>query len=128
MTSVGYVTEVKGDMAKVRFIRESACGGNCSSCGGCNAKTIEKWLKNSLNVNAGDKVIIKTSSEKILFSAFILYILPLVMFFSFYIILNIFLNEIISLLSGTLAFFLSFMIAKKYGNGLKIEYEMERLA
>ena len=128
MTSVGYILEVKGDMAKVRFIRESACGGNCSSCGGCNAKPIEKWIKNTLNVNCKDKVIIKTNSEKILFSAFVLYILPLVMFFSFYIILNIFFSEIISLLSGILAFFLSFFIAGKYGNRLNIEYEMERLA
>lgn len=128
MTSVGYIIDVKGNMANVRFMRESACGGNCSSCTGCAAKPIERWIENTLNVNKGDKVIVKASSNKILFSAFILYILPLVMFFAFYILIDIFFTDVISLISGALAFFLSFMIAKKYGNGLKIEYEMERLA
>lgn len=128
MTSVGYVIDLKGNMAKVRFLRESACGGNCSSCAGCATKPIEKWIENTLDVNCGDKVTVKTSSNKILFSAFMLYIFPLILFFVFYIIFNIFLSEVISLVIGVLAFFLSFIVAKKYGNKLKIEYEMERLA
>ncbi len=128
MTSVGYITELKGNMAKVRFIRESACGGNCSSCTGCATKPIERWIVYTLNADKGDKVIIKSGSNKILFSAFILYILPLIMFFALYIFIDMFFSEIISLVGGVFAFFLSFVIAKRYGNGLKIEYEMERLA
>lgn len=128
MTSVGLVVELKGDMAKVRFVRESACGGNCSSCQGCSVKPLEKWIDNTLDACVGDKVLVKSSSKRILFSAFVMYIFPLIMFFSMYILVNSFFKESISIISGVFAFLISFAIAKRYGNNVKIECEMERLA
>ncbi len=35
MEQTGFVTEINGDVAKVRVDRESACGGNCAGCHGC---------------------------------------------------------------------------------------------
>ena len=124
MTGTGFVREVKGNMANVRFFKESACGGNCSACGGCKSKPIDRWIENTLALSVGDKVEVESSSKDILLSSFILYILPLIMFFTAYIICFDFFSEAISLIAGVIAFFLSFLIARKYGNKLNIKFEM----
>ena len=124
MTNSGYVLEIKGNMALVRFLRESACGGNCASCGGCASKPIEKWIENTLDVSKGDTVYVKSSSGKILWSAFILYIVPLIMFFIGYYISCIFLSEKSSSIIGVIAFFMSFIIVKRYGSSLDVKFEM----
>ena len=86
MISAGLVREVKDNKALVRFIRESACGGNCASCGGCGAKPIDVWIDNTLSLVPGEKVEVNTPSSRILLSAFITYILPLIVFMSAYLL------------------------------------------
>lgn len=124
MTNIGFVREINKNMAKVRFLRESACGGNCSSCGGCKSKPVDRWIENTLNVDVGDKVEVKSDSGKILKSAFVLYIIPLIVFFAGYFITSLFCKELVSSLAGVLLFFMSFIIARKYGSNLNIEFEM----
>lgn len=126
MTNIGFVRDINGNMAHVRFLRESACGGNCSSCGGCKVKPVDRWIENTLDAKIGDKVEVKSESSKILLSAFILYIIPLVMFFAGYFITISFAGEGVSSLFGVILFFLSFLIAKKYGNNLNIKFEMTK--
>lgn len=126
MTSTGFVKELDGNMATVRFIRESACGGNCASCSGCKSKPVDVILINTLSLEVGDKVEIESDSNKILKSAFVLYILPLIVFFSAYILLNGCFGEVIGILAGFFGFFLSFVAVRKYGKKLDIKYEMVR--
>ncbi|MBO5364185.1 MAG: SoxR reducing system RseC family protein [Clostridia bacterium] len=35
MEQIGYVARIEDGIAKIRVDRESACGGNCSTCHGC---------------------------------------------------------------------------------------------
>ena len=68
-------------LAKVIIQRESACGHSCSSCGGgCNdSNSIILELENVLNAQVGDYVIIESKASTILKSAFIAYIMPLIL-------------------------------------------------
>ena len=84
MDQRGYVSASDEKLAKVIIQRESACGHSCSSCGGgCNdANSIILELENVLNAQVGDYVIIESKSSTILKSAFIAYIMPLILMIS----------------------------------------------
>ena len=88
MISTGKVIEVYDDKAKVLFIRESACGGNCSSCAGCGGRTLTAEVINCINAKPGDKVLVESKTSKVLLSAFLVYIFPLVVFILCYVLLN----------------------------------------
>ena len=38
MINVGKITELSDKTAKIKIMRDSACGSNCQSCGGCELK------------------------------------------------------------------------------------------
>ena len=79
MQQRGFVSIADDKQARVIIRRESACGGNCGSCGGgCDdSKSITLDLDNTLSAKVGDYVIIESKSSTILKSAFIAYIMPL---------------------------------------------------
>lgn len=79
MQQRGFVSTIKGNLARVIIQRESACGHSCSSCGGgCNdSNSIILELENTLDARVGDYVIVESKSSTILKSAFIAYIMPL---------------------------------------------------
>ena len=126
MISVGLVCDVKDDKALIRFPRQSACGGNCASCGACGAKPIDMWIDNTLSLLPGDRVEIETDSKKLLFSAFVTYIFPLLVFFSFYLMFCAFLNKIAGIISGIIGFGISFFFVRLYGKKINVTHEMIR--
>lgn len=81
MQQRGFVSTVNGNLARVIIQRESACGHSCSSCGGgCNeSNSIMLDLENTLDAKAGDYIIVESKSSTILKSAFVAYIMPLMM-------------------------------------------------
>lgn len=79
MNQVGYVSKIEKDMAIVNIKRASACGDNCSSCGGkCNMPVVKVKIKNILNSKPGDYVMISSNTKLIMKAAFIVYVLPLI--------------------------------------------------
>lgn len=38
MNNTGKVTEITDSSVKIKIVRDSACGGNCQSCAGCELK------------------------------------------------------------------------------------------
>ena len=124
MTKLGFVREIKGNMAYVRFLRESACGGNCSSCGGCGTKPFDKWMENTLELNVGDKVEVETDNNKILLSAFMVYIFPLLLFFISAFSVSFLWGNFVGTIAGIVVFFLSFIITKKYGDKSEVIFRM----
>ena len=84
MTQTATVTRIlNGGMAEIAVRRKSACGGNCHACGGCSdAKIVKVSAKNSAAV--GDEVIVSSETSGILKAAFVVYIIPIILFFAFY--------------------------------------------
>ncbi len=70
-------------MAELAVRRDTACG-DCATCGGCNAGTVRVTVANSLHAAVGDKVVIETATRTVILIAALVYLLPLLMFFTGY--------------------------------------------
>lgn len=86
MTQEATVSEILEDgYAMVSVKRQSACGGNCKSCGACMySRTLVVKAKNSVCADVGDEVVIKSKSSDVLGLAALVYLLPLVTLFAGY--------------------------------------------
>lgn len=81
MQQRGFVSKTDEKMARIIIQRESACGHSCSSCGGgCNdSNSIILEIENTLDAKAGEYVIVESKSSTILKTAFVAYIMPLIL-------------------------------------------------
>ena len=81
MRQTGTVTGLLPDgFAEVTVNRGTACSGNCSSCGGCGAEsgTVNIIVaENSMGAVPGQRVIIESSTGKVMKAAILAYILPI---------------------------------------------------
>ena len=70
--------EINGD-ALIRVYQKSACGHDCTNCGGvCGAKkSITVQARNPLQARPGDLVTVETATGRILRAAALVYLLPL---------------------------------------------------
>ena len=85
MTEIGVVKNVMNDTAEVAVVKKSSCGENCKSCsGGCRLSENIVSAKNTIGAKIGEVVEIEASSKAVLGRAFLIYILPLAVFFAAY--------------------------------------------
>ena len=103
MREEGIVKSVSGELCEVVVRRKTACGDNCASCtGACRMNFGQVTAKNPICAKAGDCVIIEMESKKVLLSAFLVYIMPILVFFvSFFSVQRIYKSS--SLASGIAA-------------------------
>lgn len=81
MKKRGFVSKVNEDSINVVVIRESACGGNCASCGSCESKPIDLTLKTDKNYCVGDIVELEIDDSKYVGLLVLMYLLPLIALF-----------------------------------------------
>jgi sigma-E factor negative regulatory protein RseC len=68
--------------AEVEVLRGTSCGDACGSCQVCKyASKIKVEAKNNISARVGDRVEIETNSGDIYSAAFLVYVMPLVLFF-----------------------------------------------
>lgn len=82
---------LSGDYAEIEVQRQSACGHDCSHCGGCGApqERIQAVAKNAVDAKVGDIVTIEGENKEIMRMAAIVYTLPLILFFVFFVIASL---------------------------------------
>ncbi|MCD8356333.1 MAG: SoxR reducing system RseC family protein [Clostridia bacterium] len=76
-----------GNQAELTVHRQTACGHDCSNCGGCGeivTKPIIVVADNSIGADVGDSVIITGSSKQVLGLAAVVYLVPFILFFALY--------------------------------------------
>lgn len=78
MVGKGKIVKTCGNTATVRIRKSSACGHDCGECRVCNNPEIDVEISNPINAKPGDTVTIGTDTGKVLFSAFLLYIVPVI--------------------------------------------------
>lgn len=88
METKGIVKEKSGNSVVVSVIREGACGGNCSSCGGCGSTVVKVRAENTAGADIGDEVVLESDSKAVFFAAFVTYILPVIVFFAVFSVLS----------------------------------------
>ena len=77
-----------GGRAEIAVKRKSACGHDCSKCGGgCSEMLVQSEVKavasNPLGAQPGDTVRVESRSGQVLWIAAVVYLLPLLLFFVF---------------------------------------------
>lgn len=129
MKNIGIISEINGKKAKIKVLRETACGGNCASCSGCELKNhfidadIEKEFDFSPKV--GDSVQI-TMDDKLFYTYAILGYGIFVVFLIAGAVLgwNFYKNENSAIIGGALGIVVSFcvvkLIFKNKKTGLKV--------
>lgn len=100
--------------AQVICIRESACSGDCHKCSGCGAakETILVTADNPIGAGVGDLVQVRSETGLVLKAAVVLYMMPLVLFFTGYAMGAAF--QISGAVTGSLAFVLSVILIILY--------------
>ena len=92
MTQNAVVKELSGDgWATIEVRRVSACGHDCSQCGGGCAELAKSGpvtvlARNPVGARPGDRVVVESATKSILGFAAVVYLLPLVLFFAGYFI------------------------------------------
>lgn len=136
MKNIGIISEINGKEAKIKVLRESACGGNCASCSSCELKNhfidadIEREFDFSPKV--GDKVQI-TMDDKLFYTYAILGYGIFVVFLIAGAVLgwNFYKNENSAIIGGALGIVAGFcavkLIFKNKKTGLKVSKTEEKL-
>lgn len=87
MTQSAIVKRILGDgYAEVHVERISACGKSCASCaGGCaDKKIISVRALNIARAKPGERVVIESSTQRVLGAAVLVYFVPILFFFAAY--------------------------------------------
>lgn len=127
MEQIGFVVATEKDIAKIIVGRASACGENCASCGSsCNTQGVSLEIKNTLGAKPGDYVELKSQTSRIIKSAIIVYLFPLLaMIVGIVFGINIFKNanfesyETYGFIVGLVFLGLSYIILKLVDNKIK---------
>ncbi len=115
MKQIGKIIKTDGEFAFAQVEKESSCSGDCSSCSMCNmGKTRTVKVYNKCRANEGETVYIVLETKKSLFLAFILYVMPLILFFLSYAAFESEVISVILMISGFFIFsFLGNLLSKK---------------
>ena len=91
MTQIATVEKIlRGGRAEISVPRKSACGHDCEECAGCGmtGAAIRARAKNNADAQPGDKVVVESSTKKLLGVVALVYVLPVACF-----LLGYFLSE-----------------------------------
>lgn len=83
MTQIATVEEIlSGGYAVISVPRKSACGHDCEECAGCGmtGAAIKAKARNKAGAQPGQKVIVESSTKKLLGVVALVYMLPVVLF------------------------------------------------
>lgn len=83
---------LSGNRVEILVRRTSACGHDCSSCGGCASMVrgpeVTAVAEDALGACPGQRVQVESSTGRVLGLAAILYLFPFVVFFAAYFLLR----------------------------------------
>lgn len=130
MTQIATVEKlIDATHAEIAVMRESACGHDCGGCIGCggDARAIRAVARNYVKALPGDKVIVESSTRKIMRIVFIVYVVPFICFFAGYGAVSGFLRlgDGISGFCGALAFLIGLLPAWTYNRRVKASGSMQ---
>ena len=128
MTQSGIVTALLPDgRASVSVERQTACGGNCASCGGCSYKNVLTAIaENRVGAIVGDRITLRSRTKGVIGAAALVYLLPILTFLVGYLLSAAFgAGEGVSILASVLCLLLGCGLAawlgRKRRNAIRFE-------
>ena len=91
MTQIATVEKILGGgFVEISVPRKSACGHDCEECAGCGmtGAAIHARARDQVGVKPGQKVVVESSTKKLLGVVVLVYVLPVILF-----LLGYFLSE-----------------------------------
>lgn len=89
MTQIATVERLlAGDYAVISVPRKSACGHDCEECAGCGVSGASVYARasNPIGAQPGQKVVVESSTKKMLRIVVLVYLIPVVLFLAGYVI------------------------------------------
>lgn len=114
MNKIGIIENVEGTKITVQIERDSSCGENCAMCNACPGKNMMITLDTDIKFSTGDKVKLETNTKYVLLSAFIVYILPIILLIAGYAVHTLYLGLILMVISFIILFFIDKKINTKH--------------
>lgn len=120
------VSFIEGDYAFLETGRGVASCNKCSARSSCASVTLVKRseshlrIKNSLNLKAGDTVILGLSTDKLLFGTVLIYLLPLFALFVCAAVGKHLGGELYSAIAGICGLFVSLFLIRKFVKQKKV--------
>ncbi len=90
MKNTATVEKIENNCVVVSYIRRGACGENCAVCNSCTAQKIYTKAYCDIKVDLGDSVIVESSTISVLCAMFFVFILPLVLPLTIYLVFSCF--------------------------------------
>lgn len=102
--------------AEVSVRRQSACGHDCSTCGGgCSELMVQSNVtvvaENTICAIVGDLVTVETATSGVLGAAVLVYLVPFLLFFTGYLLVSAIATEAVAIAAGGVGFVLGFVLA-----------------
>lgn len=136
MTQIATVEKViDEEYAEIAVPRKSACGHDCEDCAGCGVAgyAVHAVARNAINAQPGDKVVVESSTRKVMNIVALVYVVPFIAFFAGYAIghAGLHFNDGMSGLVGVIFFLLGLIPALIYNHHVKkngtLQYHIVRL-
>ena len=89
MTQIATVERILDtDHAEISVPRKSACGHDCEECAGCGVSgaAVHARASNPIGAQPGQKVVVESSTKKMLRIVALVYLIPVVLFLAGYVI------------------------------------------
>lgn len=83
MTQIATVEKILGGgFVEISVPRKSACGHDCEECAGCGmtGAAIHAKARDDVGAQPGDKVVVESSTKKLLGAVVMVYVLPVIFF------------------------------------------------
>lgn len=96
MTQIATVEKIlPGGMAEISVPRKSACGHDCEECAGCGVSgaSVRAQARNTVGAEVGQKVVVESSTKRLLGVMILVYLLPILCFFVGYFATGALANE-----------------------------------
>ncbi len=129
--TVRVIENTSKDICLVELKRESACGGNCHSCGGCASPDEMHVAKavNGIGANPGDMVVVETRGSVIFGIAALVYLLPVLLLFAGYIVAELIAgNSVLSGIFSAVGFIVGIIVIVVVGRRRKDNIDLVAVA
>ena len=92
MTQIATVERIlDADHAEISVPRKSACGHDCEECAGCGVSGASVYARasNPIGAQPWQKVVVESSTKKMLRIVVLVYLIPVVLFLAGYVIMSL---------------------------------------
>ncbi len=123
MTQIATVERILGDRyAVISVPRKTACGHDCEECAGCgvNGTAVQAKAVNAIGARPGQKVVVESSTQKMLRIIALVYLIPVALFLAGYLAAALLTASVgIHYLTAAVGFAAGVLVAISYDRKLK---------